>query len=95
MRQIQAAGVSSLQNIANALNDRGVRTARGGAWDNSTVRNLLARGCYNPDSGCRQAGLGSRSSNSPTSSARGCGHLAVKLRTARVLPSSFPRHVGP
>ena len=32
-----------LQSIANALNDRGVRTARGGAWHNSTVRNLLAR----------------------------------------------------
>jgi hypothetical protein len=28
---------------ANALNNRGVRTARGGAWHNSTVRNLLAR----------------------------------------------------
>jgi hypothetical protein len=26
-----------------ALNDRGVRTARGGAWHDSTVRNLLAR----------------------------------------------------
>jgi hypothetical protein len=35
--------VLALQNIANALNDRGVRTARGGAWHNSTVRNLLAR----------------------------------------------------
>jgi hypothetical protein len=43
VQQIQAAGVSGLQNIANALNDRGVRTARGGAWHNSTVRNLLAR----------------------------------------------------
>jgi DNA invertase Pin-like site-specific DNA recombinase len=43
VRQIQAAGVRGLQNIANALNDRGVRTARGGAWHNSTVRNLLAR----------------------------------------------------
>jgi hypothetical protein len=42
--QIQAVGVSVLQNVANALNDRGVRTARGGAWHNSTVRNLLARG---------------------------------------------------
>jgi hypothetical protein len=30
-RQIQAAGVTGLKNIANALNDRGVRTARGGA----------------------------------------------------------------
>ena len=43
VRQIQAAGVSGLQNLADALNDRGVRTARGGAWHNSTVRNLLAR----------------------------------------------------
>ena len=43
VRQIQAAGVRGLQNIADALNDRGVRTARGGAWHNSTVRNLLAR----------------------------------------------------
>jgi hypothetical protein len=43
VRQIQSAGVSGLKNIANALNDRGVRTARGGAWHNSTVRNLLAR----------------------------------------------------
>jgi hypothetical protein len=32
-----------LKHIANALNDRGVRTARGGAWHNSTARNLLAR----------------------------------------------------
>ena len=38
-----APGVSGLQNIANALNDRGVRTAHGGAWHKSTVRNLLAR----------------------------------------------------
>jgi hypothetical protein len=29
-----------------ALNNRGIRTARGGAWHDSTVRNLLARvGC--------------------------------------------------
>ena len=42
VRQIQAAGVTGLQNISNALNDRGVRIARGGVWHNSTVRNLLA-----------------------------------------------------
>ena len=41
--QIQAAGVAGLKNTAQVLNDRGVRTARGGAWHNSTVRNLLAR----------------------------------------------------
>ena len=43
VRQIQAAGVRGLKSIADALNDRGVRTARGGAWHNSSVRNLLAR----------------------------------------------------
>jgi DNA invertase Pin-like site-specific DNA recombinase len=43
VRQVQAAGVTGLANIAQALNDRGIRTARGGAWHNSTVRNLLAR----------------------------------------------------
>jgi hypothetical protein len=44
VRQVQAAGVTGLANIAQALNDRGIRTARGGVWHNSTVRNLLARG---------------------------------------------------
>ena len=43
VRQIQAAGITGLANIAKALNDRGIRTARGGAWHNSPVRNLLAR----------------------------------------------------
>jgi hypothetical protein len=41
--QIQVAGVRGLQSVANALNDRGVRTARGSPWHNSTERNLLAR----------------------------------------------------
>jgi hypothetical protein len=43
VRQIQAAGATTFRAIATALNDRGVRTARGGAWHDSTVRNLLAR----------------------------------------------------
>jgi DNA invertase Pin-like site-specific DNA recombinase len=43
VRQIQAAGVTTARAIATALNDRGVRTARGGEWHDSTVRNLLAR----------------------------------------------------
>jgi hypothetical protein len=43
VRQIQAAGATTFRAIAAALNDRGVRTARGGAWHDSTVRNLLAR----------------------------------------------------
>ena len=43
VQAIQRAGVVSLRGIAVALNDRGVRTARGGRWQVSNVRNLLAR----------------------------------------------------
>ncbi|MSP03374.1 MAG: hypothetical protein EXR07_20375 [Acetobacteraceae bacterium] len=43
VRQIQAAGATTGRAIAAALNARGIRTARGGAWYDSTVRNLLAR----------------------------------------------------
>jgi DNA invertase Pin-like site-specific DNA recombinase len=45
IREIQASGVKSIRDIAAALNARGVRTARGGEWHHSTVRNLLGRGC--------------------------------------------------
>jgi DNA invertase Pin-like site-specific DNA recombinase len=37
--QIQATGVTGFRSLATALNDRGVRTAPGGAWHSSTVRN--------------------------------------------------------
>ena len=40
---LQKAGVSSLRAIAIALNKRGIRTARGGKWQASNVRNILAR----------------------------------------------------
>ena len=40
---IQASGLRTLAGIAEALNSRGIRTARGGAWHKSTVANLLAR----------------------------------------------------
>jgi len=40
IRQLQAKGISA---IAKALNARSLRTARGGEWHHSTVRNLLAR----------------------------------------------------
>jgi DNA invertase Pin-like site-specific DNA recombinase len=43
VREIQAAGITSLGGIAAALNARGIRTARGGTWHSSTVRNLLLR----------------------------------------------------
>jgi DNA invertase Pin-like site-specific DNA recombinase len=43
VRQILASGVMGPRAIAAALNARGIRTARGGEWHHSTVRNLLAR----------------------------------------------------
>ena len=43
VRQIEAQGATSLRAIAAALNERGIRTARGGVWHGTTVRNLLAR----------------------------------------------------
>lgn len=43
VRQIQASGATTGRAIAAALNARGIRTARGGSWHDSTVRNLLAR----------------------------------------------------
>ena len=43
VREIEASGVTTHRAIAAALNARGVRTARGGAWHDSTVRNLMAR----------------------------------------------------
>jgi DNA invertase Pin-like site-specific DNA recombinase len=43
VREIQISGLTSLRDIAAALNARGIRTARGGNWHSSTVRNLLLR----------------------------------------------------
>jgi DNA invertase Pin-like site-specific DNA recombinase len=43
IRVLQRSGISSLRGIAAELNARGVRTARGGRWQVSNVRNILAR----------------------------------------------------
>ena len=43
IESVQRSGITSLRGIANALNDRGVRTARGGRWQVSNVRNVMAR----------------------------------------------------
>ncbi len=40
---VRASGVQTLSGIAESLNARGIRTARGGTWHKSTVANLLAR----------------------------------------------------
>lgn len=41
--QIKATGATSYRAIASALNHRGIKTARGGTWAATTVRNVLLR----------------------------------------------------
>jgi len=43
IEQIRNSGITSLQEIAAALNARGVKTARGGEWHKMTVSRLLQR----------------------------------------------------
>ena len=43
IREIRRAGATTLREIADALNGRGVATARGGRWYAMTVSNVLAR----------------------------------------------------
>ena len=43
IREVQRAGAKTLRAIADALNARGVPTARGGRWAALTVSNILAR----------------------------------------------------
>jgi hypothetical protein len=40
---VQGAGANTLEAMACALNHRGIRSARGGKWHVSSVRNLLTR----------------------------------------------------
>ena len=40
---IQNSGITTLRGIAEALNARGIPTARGGTWGAPTVRNILRR----------------------------------------------------
>src|SRR5262245_1436104 len=43
IRSIQASGPIGMVAIAKVLNDRGIRTARGGLWHCSSVRNVIER----------------------------------------------------
>lgn len=43
IEQVRATGATSYNAIAKALNERGVKTARGGTWAAATVRNVLLR----------------------------------------------------
>jgi DNA invertase Pin-like site-specific DNA recombinase len=43
IREVRKAGATSLRDIAEALNARGVQTARGGQWHATSVKNVLER----------------------------------------------------
>ncbi len=43
VREIEKAGITTLKGMAEALNARGVHTARGGKWYPTTVKNLIGR----------------------------------------------------
>ena len=43
VNSLQANSVTDLRGLAGALNDRGVRTARGGRWHISNVQNMIDR----------------------------------------------------
>jgi len=40
---LRAAGIADLRGLASALNNRGIRTARGGRWHVSNVKNVIDR----------------------------------------------------
>jgi len=41
---VKSSGIETLQGIADALNNRGIETRRGGAWHPMTVKNIMERG---------------------------------------------------
>jgi hypothetical protein len=41
--RIQRSGATSLRQIAEALNARGISAPRGGQWHATSVRNVMAR----------------------------------------------------
>ncbi len=43
IREAQKAGATSLRDIADVLNARGVQTPRGGRWYATSVKNILER----------------------------------------------------
>jgi hypothetical protein len=43
IREAQKAGANTLRQIAEALNARGIPTARGGQWHPQSVANVLQR----------------------------------------------------
>jgi DNA invertase Pin-like site-specific DNA recombinase len=49
IRAIRTTGLTTLEAITQALNQRSIRSARGGHWYASSVSNLLVRAAQNAD----------------------------------------------
>jgi DNA invertase Pin-like site-specific DNA recombinase len=77
---IRASGITSHAGIAEALNSRGVRTARGGRWHSTTVRNRGAR------SKPPQPLIGLRLPPSQIARARTAAYLAAAADRTRSAP---------
>ncbi|AMN40477.1 hypothetical protein [Rhodoplanes sp. Z2-YC6860] len=43
IQAIRSTGAATLREMASALNQRGIRSARGGQWHVSSILNVLAR----------------------------------------------------
>ncbi|WP_146056449.1 recombinase family protein [Methylobacterium sp. V23] len=43
IRDIQASGITSAHAIAQELNARGIRAARGGFWQSTQIQRVLAK----------------------------------------------------
>jgi Recombinase len=43
IKEIMRAGATSLRDVAEALNARGIPTSRGGRWHPQSVANVMAR----------------------------------------------------
>ena len=48
VRRIQRTGATSLRQIAEALNARGISAPRGGQWHATSVRNVMVRAKLEP-----------------------------------------------
>ena len=80
---VQASGASSLRGIASGLNERGIPTARGGAWSAVQVKRVM-----------RRAGLKSLAAAGPAPSSQmgGAYALAPRSRTPQLEQPGRAKH---
>jgi DNA invertase Pin-like site-specific DNA recombinase len=89
IREIRRAGATSLHQIADALNARGITTPRGGRWYASSVRNVLARASCMSTVSRRRAGA--RTTNNLIPQALMC-HDRSRCNGQRTCRSSQKAH---